>query len=109
MLAGIIPESRPPCLGIHNGWKIEPLTFVRINRMTADEAAFHEKRNKVEFERALNEPKVRAENKANLEASKTQRMWADQATPEETQAALDEVQIFCHVFPQFRGDYVPNR
>lgn len=36
-------------------------------------------------------------------------MWADQATPEETEKAIREVTVFCRAFPQFRGDYLPNR
>src|SRR5882724_3445194 len=84
------------------GWKIEPLTHALIVRMTADESDFHARFNAKEFNRAWNDPKTKAENRSNAEMSKTQRMWNDQATPEETNTALDEVQIFCRVFPQFR-------
>src|SRR6266478_6192922 len=102
-------KSELESLAARNGWTVVPLTSAQIRRMSSTEAEFHGTCNKKEFERACEEPKAKAASKANLKASKTQRMWADQATPEEIQGSLEEVQIFCRMFPQFRGDYVPNR
>jgi len=102
-------KSELESLAARNGWKVGPLTSAQIRRMSSTEAEFHGTCNKKEFERACEEPKAKAASKANLEASKTQRMWADQATPEEIQGSLEEVQVFCIMFPQFRGDYIPNR
>jgi hypothetical protein len=91
------------------GWKTGPLTFAKIQRMTADEADWQSRVNAEEFSRAYSEKRTESENKRNAEASKAGRMWADQATPEETQAALAEVTAFCQAYPQFIGRHVPNR
>jgi hypothetical protein len=91
------------------GWKIGPLTYADIRKMGSDEALFHERLNKPEYERALAGPQVQAANKKNAEASKAQRLWAEQATPEETEVALQEVTKFCARYPQFIGSFVPNR
>ena len=84
-------KSELESLAARNGWKVGPLTSAQIRRMSSTEAEFHGTCNKKEFERACEEPKAKAASKANLEASKTQRMWADQATPEEIQGSLEEV------------------
>lgn len=85
------------------------LTASEIHRMPGPVYAWHEQNNRVNVEKALAAPRIKAAEQANAEASKTRRMWDDQATAEETQSALQEVQTFCSTFPQFRGDHVPNR
>jgi len=92
-----------------HGWKAEPLTRARINRMPADESDWHSRFNADEFTRAWGEDQAKAENKKNAEATKAGRMWGDAASEEETQEAIQEVAIFCRAYPQFRGDFVPNR
>src|SRR6266849_5933195 len=92
-----------------NGWEKGPLTFARVQRRGVREYEFHQAFNKAELDKALDSPRVEGENKRNAEASKVGRMWADQATPEETQAALAEVTAFCKAYPQFIGRHVPNR
>jgi hypothetical protein len=96
-------------LASKKGWTVGPLTYRQVQRMDSDQYRFHEIFNKAELEKALDSPRVEAENKKNAEASKAGRMWADQATPEETEAALAEVTAFCSAYPQFIGGHVPNR
>src|SRR5437879_5148138 len=91
------------------GWKVDPLTHGQIQRMSSDEADFHSKLNKEEFEKALDAPRIKAENKKNAEGAKAQRTWGDAASEEETQEAIQEVAIFCRAYPQFVGSYIPNR
>jgi len=103
------PRTEVQAIAERNGWKVGPLTIAAINRMSSLEVEFHEKFNTAEFNRALNEPKAIAESKATAEAEKTKRLWTDQATPEDTESALEEVAIFCQAFPQFVGSHLPNR
>ena len=44
------------------GWRKEPLSRAKINRMTADESAWNSLVQPEEFNRAWNEDKVKAEN-----------------------------------------------
>jgi hypothetical protein len=96
-------------LAERNGWKVGPLTYNQVQRMSSDEIDFHSKLNKEEFEKALDAPRVKAENAKNLEAAKSQRMWKNEATNEETEESVNEVQRFVAAYPQFRADFVPNR
>ena len=91
------------------GWKAETLTRARINRMPADESDWHSRFNADEFTRAWGEDQAKAENKKNTEAAKSQRIWKNEATNEETEESIREVQEFVAAYPQFRADFVPNR
>jgi len=92
-----------------HGWKVEPLTRARINRMPADESDWHSRFNADEFTRAWGEDQAKEENKKNVEAARAQRTWGDAASEEETQEAIKEVTKFCQRYPQFVGSYIPNR
>ena len=92
-----------------HGWKAETLTRARINRMPADESDWHSRFNADEFTRAWGEDQAKAENKKNTEAAKSQRIWKNEATNEETEESIREVQEFVAAYPQFRADFVPNR
>src|SRR5947208_1146968 len=83
------------------------LTESEIRRMPEAVYAWHEQNNRVKVEKALDAPRIQAENRKNAETAKSQRMWADQATEEETQEAVTEVNAFCLKYPQFRRDYIP--
>jgi hypothetical protein len=95
-------------LAARRGWQAGPLTFAKIQRMTADESEFHSKLNKEEFERALAEPKTKAESKKVAEQSKVQRFWNNQATEDEVQEASKEIDIFLKMHPQLRVDRQEN-
>jgi hypothetical protein len=91
------------------GWQPGPLTYAQIKRMSSDEALFHERLNKEEFERALAEPALKAKNHRDAEAEKVQRQFEDKATPEEHEAALKEVTKFVAQHPQFKADLMDQR
>jgi hypothetical protein len=95
-------------LAMRRGWEVGPLTFTKIQRMGADESEFHSKLNKEEFERALAEPKTKAESKKAAQDSKVQRFWADEATEDEIKEASKEIDIFLKRHPQLRVDRREN-
>jgi hypothetical protein len=96
-------------LASQRGWKKGPLTFAKIQRMTADEADWQSRVNAEEFKRAYNEKNTEAANKRTVEDSKAQRMWKDEASAEETEAALAEVTKFVQAHPHFVASSIPNR
>jgi len=71
--------------------------------------AWHEQNNRANVEKALDAPRIKAANVKNAEAAKSQRIWKNEATNEETEESVREVQKFVAVYPQFRADFVPNR
>jgi len=87
-------------------WQKGPLTRAKINRMTADESAWHSIVNGEELNRAWNEDKVNAESKRATEAAATEQYWNEGRA---TEQSIKEVQRFIARFPQFRGDNIGNR
>lgn len=85
------------------------LTESEIRRMPEAVYAWHEQNNRANVEKALDAPRVKAENRKNAENAKTTRFWKDEATKEEGEQAIQETLKFHGAYPQFRGDYVPNR
>jgi hypothetical protein len=101
------------------GWKAEPLTLARINRMTADESDWHSRFNGEEYTRAFNEPKVeaaaqkaaaeetekteriKAENAKNLTHWEGKKFWDSEPTPELLQKVQEEAAQFHLAYPQF--------
>src|SRR6266403_2358820 len=85
------------------------LTAREIHLMSEPVFAWHEQNNRANVEKALDAPRIKAANVKNAEAAKSQRIWKNEATNEETEESVREVQKFVAVYPQFRADFVPNR
>ncbi len=85
------------------------LTAREIHLMPEPVYSWHQQNNLKNVEAALDAPRIQAENKKNSADAKSSRIWADKATAEETQEAIQQVAIFCKKYPQFVGSYVPNR
>ncbi len=112
------PVSELRALGERNGWKVGPLTQGQIHRMSSDEADFHSKLNKEEFEKALDAPrnKAAADKEAAKAAEETERgkvendknrklwagkkYWESDKTPEDVQAMQKEYAAFQRLYPQ---------
>lgn len=93
-------------LAQRHGWEVGPLTYARVSRMGSQELNFHEVFNKAELQKALDAPRVEAENKRNEEDTRTAEYWkGGRATPE----TVEQVQQFISRYPQFRADLMSNR
>lgn len=101
-------RSELEAMAARNGWKVRELTAEEIcNEMRRDELEFQETFNNAELTRALNEPARRERNRRNKAAWDAKRCWDEKASPEETAAAIAEVQKFTTDYPQFLGEYSP--
>ena len=85
------------------------LTAREIHLMSEPVYAWHEQNNRANVAKALDAPRLKAANVKNAEAAKSQRIWKNEATNEETEESIREVQKFVAAYPQFRADFVPNR
>lgn len=97
-------------LGERMGWKVRPLTEKEIKGgMSGQELIWHETFSPSEVEKALSWSAIGKHNDDAKKQWAAKRIWEDRATPEETQAAINEVAKFTSTYPQFRGADVENR
>jgi len=89
-------------LGERMGWKVRPLTEREIRgSMSAQEVVWHEVWNSDNYKAAFTAEESKKTTKANVAAMSTKRMWAGQATEEESQQAYAAGERFASNYASF--------
>jgi hypothetical protein len=86
-----------------------PLTMREVNAMHVDVFAWHEIYNKRNLLAAIEEPRIKAENKKNAKLATAHRQIVEEAaTDEEARTAEREIVRFRASHPQYLGNFLPN-
>jgi hypothetical protein len=100
-------RSELETLAARQGWQPRELTMKDIRQMSSAELRYHEVCNPENYKAAFQRAENVAHNRKAMEEWATKRIFDDQATPEEIEAAVNEAQRFSANHPQFLGSTQP--
>jgi hypothetical protein len=95
-------------LAARQGWQPRELTMKDIREMSSAELRYHEVCNRQNYDAAFQRAENVTHNRKAMEQWATKRMFDDQATPQEIEAAVKEAQRFSANHSQFLGSTQPT-